>query len=224
MPLRFNLGDMRSLFLKQEGLVEGLCQTNRSRRLTNRLRSSAFLMLTSMPSPYGPEGQRATKLGRPSHRAAEPRGRAQQTRAAISTLPFGFYEKLQRPFRSEARRLAKFRKPSARVGRDCLYNSNLLFLLLAMNSERMSERRRTFHRAVHFHEVAHSVGHVVGWSRIAIVDDEALSNSMALLIRRPQKNCQSSMRVWLTRYRQRLVGNCRARAALRNRALDLGNA
>src|SRR5258707_13168771 len=64
-----------------------------------------------------------------------------------------------------------------------------------------------FHDLVPFHEVAHQWwGNVVGWSSYRDQwIDEGLANYMALLFADSQKIPEHKLRLWLDRYRKRLV-------------------
>src|SRR5216684_4015032 len=120
-----------------------------------------------------------------------------------------FYEKLNGPFPFQKLGVSQIPGAFGQGWPGLLYISTFSFLPPeAQQRAGLSERgQEHFTELVPFHEVAHQWwGNLVGWSvyRDQWID-EALANYLALLFADSQKNANHSLRVWLARYRQRLV-------------------
>src|SRR5712675_2026111 len=140
-----------------------------------------------------------------------------------------FYEKLSGPFPFQKLGVSQIPGAFGQGWPGLLYISTFSFLPPAAQQRAgLSERgQEHFTELVPFHEVAHQWwGNLVGWSvyRDQWID-EALANYLALLFADSQKNANHSLRVWLTRYRQRLVEKLPSaeQPAADIGALDLGN-
>jgi aminopeptidase N len=140
-----------------------------------------------------------------------------------------FYEKLNGPFPFQKLGVSQIPGAFGQGWPGLLYISTFSFLPPeAQQRAGLSERgQEHFTELVPFHEVAHQWwGNLVGWSvyRDQWID-EALANYLALLFADSQKNANHSLRVWLTRYRQRLVEKLPSaeQPAADIGALDLGN-
>ena len=205
----FNLGDYAfAVFAAGGHSVEVYANRMLEQVLNNRLGSSSF-DVPSMPSPYGPEGQRATKLMQilPIVPPSPADALKQLGRDIDSSIRF--YENYSGPFPFQKLGVSQIPGTFGQGWPGLLYISTFSFLPPAMQQRAgLSESgQEHFTELVPFHEVAHQWwGNVVGWS--AYRDqwiDEALANYMALLFADNQKNANHSLRLWLTRYRQRLV-------------------
>ena len=225
----FNLGDYAfAVFAAGGHSVEVYANRMLEQALNNRLGSSSF-DVPSMPSPYGPEGQRATKLMQilPTVPPSPADALKQLGRDIDSSIRF--YENYSGPFPFQKLGVSQIPGTFGQGWPGLLYISTFSFLPPAMQQRAgLSESgQEHFTELVPFHEVAHQWwGNVVGWS--AYRDqwiDEALSNYMALLFADNQKNANHSLRVWLTRYRQRLVEKLPGAEQPPSEigALDLGN-
>jgi hypothetical protein len=225
----FNLGDYAFAAFAEGGhSVEVYANRMLERALNNRLGSSPF-DVTSMPSPFGPEGQRGTKLMQilPTVPPSPADALKQLGRDIDSSIRF--YENYSGPFPFQKLGVSQIPGTFGQGWPGLLYISTFSFLPPATQQRAgLSESgQEHFTELVPFHEVAHQWwGNVVGWS--AYRDqwiDEALANYMALLFADNQKNANHSLRVWLSRYRQRLVEKLPGAEQPPSEigALDLGN-
>ncbi len=205
----FNLGDYAFAALAAGGhSVEVYANRMLEQALNNRLGSSSF-DVPSMPSPFGPEGQRAGQLMQilPTVPPSPADALKQLGREIDSSIRF--YESFSGPFPFQKLGVSQIPGSFGQGWPGLLYISTFSFLPPAAQQRAgLSESgQEHFTELVPFHEVAHQWwGNVVGWS--AYRDqwiDEALANYMALLFADSQKNANHSLRVWLTRYRQHLV-------------------
>jgi hypothetical protein len=225
----FNLGDYAFAAFAEGGhSVEVYANRMLEQALNNRLGSSPF-DVTSMPSPFGPEGQRGTKLMQilPTVPPSPADALKQLGRDIDSSIRF--YENYSGPFPFQKLGVSQIPGTFGQGWPGLLYISTFSFLPPATQQRAgLSESgQEHFTELVPFHEVAHQWwGNVVGWS--AYRDqwiDEALANYMALLFADNQKNANHSLRVWLSRYRQRLVEKLPGAEQPPSEigALDLGN-
>src|SRR5258707_13308163 len=194
----------------------------------NRLGSSA-LDRHGRPAPFSAEGQAGGNLMQPFAIAPPSPADALKQLGRDIDSSIRFYEKLSGPFPFQKLGVSQIPGAFGQGWPGLLYISTFSFLppaaqLHAGLSERGQEHSTEL---VPFHALAHQWwGNLVGWSvyRDQWID-EALANYLALLFADSQKNANHSLRVWLARYRQRLVekfpnaeqpagGIC---------ALDLGN-
>jgi hypothetical protein len=205
----FNLGDYAFAALAEGGhSVEVYANRLLEQALNNRLGSSPF-DLPGAPSPFGPEGQGAAKLMQilPTLPPSPADALKQLGREIDSSIRF--YENYSGPFPFQKLGVSQIPGTFGQGWPGLLYISTFSFLPAAAQQRAgLSESgQEHFTELVPFHEVAHQWwGNVVGWS--AYRDqwiDEALANYLALLFADNQRNANHSLRVWLTRYRQRLV-------------------
>jgi hypothetical protein len=204
----FNLGDYafaslasgsRSIDIYANHLLE--------QALTARLGSSvADAQL--LPSPYGPEGQVATKMMPLISAPPSPADALKQLGREIDSS-IHFYETFSGPFPFQKLGVSQIPGTFGQGWPGLLYLSTYSFLPPATQRRAgLSDTgQEDFTELVPFHEVAHQWwGNVVGWSRYRDQwIDEALANYLALLFADSQKNANHSLHVWLGRYRQRLV-------------------
>ena len=205
----FNLGDYAFATFADGGRsVEVYANRMLEQALNNRLGSSPF-DAPSMPSPFGPEGQRAGKLMQilPTVPPSPADALRQLGRDIDSSVRF--YENYSGPFPFQKLGVSQIPGTFGQGWPGLLYISTFSFLPPAAQQRAgLSESgQEHFTELVPFHEVAHQWwGNVVGWS--AYRDqwiDEALANYMALLFADSQKNANHSLRVWLARYRRQLI-------------------
>ena len=226
----FNLGDYAWASLAAGGhSVEVYANRVLEQALANRLSAPAF-DTPRLPSVIGSEGQSGTNLMQiiPANPTPSPADALKQLGREIDSS-IRFYEKLSGPF--PFRNLAVSQIPGS-FGQGwpgLLYISTFSFLPPAAQQRAgLSENgQEHFTDLVPFHEVAHQWwGNVVGWSvyRDQWID-EAIANYLALLFADSQKNANHSLRVWLARYRQRLVEKLPGadQPASEIGALDLGS-
>ena len=205
----FNLGDYAFASLAAAGhSVDVYANRTLEQSLNNRLSSSPF-DVPGMPGLFGPEGHGAAKLAQilPSLPPSPADALKQLARDIDSSIRF--YENLSGPFPFKKLGVSQIPGTFGQGWPGLLYISTFSFLPPAAQqraglSESVQEH---FTELVPFHEVAHQWwGNVVGWSTYRDQwIDEALANYMALLFADSQKNANHSLRVWLARYRQRLV-------------------
>jgi len=205
----FNLGDYAFASLAAGGhSVEVYANRVLEQALTNRLGSSPF-DVTSMSSPFGPEGQSGGKLMHvlPAMPPSPADALKQLGRDIDSSIRF--YENYSGPFPFQKLGVSQIPGTFGQGWPGLLYISTFSFLPQAAQQRAgLSESgQEHFTELVPFHEVAHQWwGNVVGWSTYRDQwIDEALANYLALLFADSQRNANHSLRVWLTRYRQRLV-------------------
>jgi hypothetical protein len=223
----FNLGDYAFASLAAGAhSVEVYANRMLEQALSNRLGTSTF-DVPRMPSSLGPEGQNSSNMMPAIRLAPSPADSLKQLGRDIDSS-IRFYENYSGPF--PFRRLGVSQIPGT-FGQGwpgLLYISTFSFLPPAAQQRAgLSESgQEHFTELVPFHEVAHQWwGNVVGWSSYRDQwIDEAIANYLALLFADSQRNANHSLRVWLTRYRQRLVEKLPGaeQSASEIGALDLG--
>jgi hypothetical protein len=225
----FNLGDYAFASLSAEGhSVEVYANRILEQALNNRLGNPAY-DVPRLPPPFSPEAQAGANLMQPFPLAPPSPADALKQLGRDIDSSIHFYEKLSGPFPFQRLGVSQIPGAFGQGWPGLLYLSTFSFLPPAAQQRAgLSERgQEHFTELVPFHEVAHQWwGNVVGWS--AYRDqwiDEAIANYLALLFADSQKNANHSLRVWLTRYRQRLVEKLPGaeQPASDIGALDLGN-
>jgi hypothetical protein len=175
--------------------------------LNNRL-GAAGLDAPRMPSPFGPEGQVATKMMPEFPVTPSPADALKDIGREIDSS-IRFYEGFSGPFPFQKLGVSQIPGTFGQGWPGLLYLSTFSFLSPAVQRRAgLSESgQEHFTELVPFHEVAHQWwGNVVAWSHYRDQwIDEAIANYLALLFADNQKNANHSLRVWLGRYRQRLV-------------------
>jgi hypothetical protein len=162
-----------------------------------------------MPAALGPEGQGSANLMSilPSTRPSPADALKQLGREIDSSIRF--YEEYSGAFPFQKLGVSQIPGTFGQGWPGLLYISTFSFLPpAAQHRAGLSDSgQQQFTELVPFHEVAHQWwGNVVGWSSYRDQwIDEAIANYLALLFADSQKNANHSLRVWLTRYRQRLV-------------------
>jgi hypothetical protein len=204
----FNLGDYAFASLAAGAhSVEVYANRMLEQALNNRLGSSVF-DISRMPSALGPEGQNSSKMMPMISAAPSPADALKQLGRDIDSS-IRFYENYSGPFPFQKLGVSQIPGTFGQGWPGLLYISTFSFLPPAAQQRAgLTERgQEHFTELVPFHEVAHQWwGNVVGWSSYRDQwIDEAIANYLALLFADSQKNANHSLRVWLARYRQRLV-------------------
>jgi hypothetical protein len=223
----FNLGDYAFASLTS-GAHSVDIYANRSveQALNNRLNSPAF-DISRMPVAPSAEGLSAPNMMRAIPSTPSPADALKQLGREID-LSICFYETYSGSFPFQKLGVSQIPGTFGQGWPGLLYISTYSFLPPADQQRAgLTEKgQEQFTELVPFHEVAHQWwGNVVGWSSYRDQwINEAIANYLALLFADSQKNANHSLRVWLTRFRQRLAektsGADQAPADLG--ALDLG--
>jgi Peptidase family M1 domain len=225
----FNLGDYAFASLSAEGhSVEVYANRILEQALNNRLGTSTF-DVPRMAPPFSAEAQTGANLMQPLPLTPPSPADALKQLGRDIDSSIRFYEKLSGPFPFQKLGVSQIPGTFGQGWPGLLYISTYSFLPPAAQQRAgLSQRgQEHFTELVPFHEVAHQWwGNLVGWSvyRDQWID-EALANYFALLFADSQKNANHSLRVWLARYRQRLVEKLPGaeQPASEIGALDLGN-
>jgi Peptidase family M1 domain len=204
----FNLGDYAFASLTAGNhSVEVYANRMLEQALNNRLGSSGF-DVPRMPSPMGPEGQRGSNMMPAIPVAPSPADALKQLGRDIDSS-IRLYENYSGPFPFQKLGVSQIPGTFGQGWPGLLYISTFSFLPPAAQQRAglTQSGQEHFTELVPFHEVAHQWwGNVVGWSSYRDQwIDEAIANYLALLFADCQRNANHSLRVWLTRYRQRLV-------------------
>jgi hypothetical protein len=223
----FNLGDYAFASLAAGAhSVEVYANRMLEQALNNRLGAPAF-DVPRMPSPRGPEGQSSPNMMPMIPVAPSPADALKQLGRGIDSS-IRFYENYSGPFPFQKLGVSQIPGTFGQGWPGLLYISTFSFLPPAAQQRAglTESGQEHFTELVPFHEVAHQWwGNVVGWSSYRDQwIDEAIANYLALLFADSQKNANHSLRVWLTRYRQRLVEKLPGaeQSASEIGALDLG--
>jgi Peptidase family M1 domain len=223
----FNLGDYAFASLAAgTHSVEVYANRMLEQALNNRLGSAGF-DVPRMPSSFGPEGQNSSNMMPTIPAVPSPADALKQLGRDIDSS-IRFYENYSGPFPFQKLGVSQIPGTFGQGWPGLLYISTFSFLPPAAQQRAglTESGQEHFTALVPFHEVAHQWwGNVVGWSSYRDQwIDEAIANYLALLFADSQKNANHSLRVWLTRYRQRLVEKLpgEERPASQVGALDLG--
>ena len=223
----FNLGDYAFASLAAgTHSVDVYANRMLEQALHNRLSAPTF-EVPRMPSPLGPEGQNAAHMMPAIPATPSPADALKQLGREIDSS-IRFYENYSGPFPFQKLGVSQIPGTFGQGWPGLLYISTFSFLPPAAQQRAgLSESgQEHFTELVPFHEVAHQWwGNVVGWSSYRDQwIDEAIANYLALLFADSQKNANHSLRVWLARYRQRLVEKLPGaeQPAAEIGALDLG--
>src|ERR1700730_9144258 len=223
----FNLGDYVSASLAAgTHSVEVYANRMLEQALNNRLGPPAF-DASRMPPPLGAEFQGRWNLMPMIPVPPSPADALKQLGRDIDSS-IRFYETYSGPFPFQKLCVSQIPGTFGHGWPGLLYLSTFSFLSPAAQQRAgLSESgQEHFTELVPFHEVAHQWwGNLVGWSSYRDQwIDEAIANYMAVLFADSQKNANHSLRIWLMRYRQRLVEKSPAseRPASEIGALDLG--
>jgi hypothetical protein len=223
----FNLGDYVSGSLAAgTHSVEVYANRMLEQALNNRLGPPTF-DASRMPPPFGAEIQGRPNLMPIVPVPPSPADALKQLGRDIDSS-IRFYETYSGPFPFQKLGVSQIPGTFGQGWPGLLYISTFSFLPPATQQRAgLSESgQEHFTELVPFHEVAHQWwGNVIGWS--AYRDqwiDEAIANYLALLFADSQKNANHSLRMWLTRYRRRLVEKSPGEEQARSEIgpLDLG--
>lgn len=225
----FNLGEYLSTSLASgTHSIDLYANKNLEQSLDARLSASASDFSAITASPVGPEVPATSNMMAIAPPAPRPADALKQLGRDIDSS-IRFYETFSGPFPFQKLSVSQIPGTFGQGWPGLLYLSTYSFLPAeAQHRAGLSENATEhFTELVPFHEVAHQWwGNVVGWSSYRDQwIDEAIANYLALLFADNQKGTDHSLRVWLERYKKRLVeklpGAEQANAEIG--ALDLGN-
>jgi hypothetical protein len=204
----FNLGDYAFASLAAgTHSVDVYANRMLEQALNNRLGAPTF-DIPRVPSVFGPEGQNAANMMPIIPTTPSPADALKQLGRDIDSS-IRFYENYSGPFPFQKLEVSQIPGTFGQGWPGLLYISTFSFLPPAAQQRAglTESGQEHFTELVPFHEVAHQWwGNVVGWSSYRDQwIDEAIANYLALLFADSQKNANHSLRVWLARYRQRLV-------------------
>ncbi len=203
----FNLGDYATVSVASAGRsIDINANRQLEESLRNRLSSSDGDVL---PLPAGPFGSPATgHAAVPLLIVPRPADALKQLGKEIDSS-IRFYEAFSGPFPFRNLSVSQIPGTFAQGWPGLLYISTFSFLPSEAQQRAglNTAGQEHFSELVPYHEVAHQWwGNVVGWSgyRDQWID-EAIANYLALLFADSKKNPDHTLRVWLERFRQRLV-------------------
>lgn len=203
----FNLGEYALGSLAGSGYsVDVYANRQLEQALLSRLRVAEAETMPAMPRPFGtpiPADRLSMPLPEPSP------ADALKSLARDIDSSIRFYEKFSGPFPVKQLSVSQIPGTFGQGWPGLLYLSTYSYLP-ASAQERAglsASSQEHFHDLVPFHEVAHQWwGNVVGWSSYRDQwIDEALCSYLSLLFADSQKSPDRKLRVWLERYRKRLL-------------------
>ncbi len=224
----FNLGDYASAsFASGAHSVDVYANRQLEQALDNRLESSP-MEPPRMAPPFSAEAHGNKNMMQVAPLAPRPADALKQLGRDID-FSIGFYETFSGPFPFQKLSVSQIPGTFGQGWPGLLYLSTYSYL--PAEAQRRAGLSATgqehFTELVPFHEVAHQWwGNVVGWDSYRDQwIDEAIANYLALLFADTQKRTDHSLRVWLDRYRQRLVEKLPGADQPNSDigALDLGN-
>lgn len=205
----FNVGDYASVSVSESHYsVDVYANRQLEQALTNRLSAEDDRLpipMTPFPVP-GTVG--AQHFPGPSLPAPSPAEALKQLGRDIDSS-IRFYEGFSGPFPFKSLNVSQIPGTTAQGWPGLLYLST--FSYLPPEAQRRAglaaSTQEHFTQLVPFHEVAHQWwGNVVGWSSYRDQwIDEAMANYLALLFADARKNPEQTLRVWLARFRDRLL-------------------
>ena len=203
----FNLGEYAFASLASSGhSIDVYANRQLEQALLNRMRLNDMEPVSGLPRPFGtPDPSQRFNMPMPEPSPAD----ALKRLARDIDSSIHFYETFSGPF--PARQLSVSQIPGS-FGQGwpgLLYLSTFSFLPAdAQERAGLSENgQEHFRDLVPFHEVAHQWwGNVVGWASYRDQwIDEALSNYLSVLFADSQKVPEHRLRLWLDRYRKRIL-------------------
>lgn len=204
----FNVGDYAFASVSSGTRSIDVYANHSLEQALNRRLGAADLETPQIPSSFGGEGQIPTRMMPIIPMAPSPADALKDLGREIDSS-IRFYEVLSGPFPFQKLGVSQIPGTFGQGWPGLLYLSTFSFLTpTAQRRAGLSESgQEHFTELVPFHEVAHQWwGNVVAWSHYRDQwIDEAIANYLALLFADSQKNANHSLRVWLGRYRQRLI-------------------
>jgi hypothetical protein len=203
----FNLGEYAFASLADNGYsVDVYANRQLEQALLSRLRQPEMdEIASSLPAPIGAQHADHLRLQMPQPSPAD----ALKALAREIDSSIHFYENLSGPVPFHQLSVSQIPGTFGQGWPGLLYLSTYSFLPAETQQRAgLSESgQEHFHDLVPFHEVAHQWwGNVVSWSSYRDQwIDEGLANYMALLFADSQKIPEHKLRLWLDRYRKRLV-------------------
>jgi hypothetical protein len=221
----FNLGEYAFASLADSGYsVDVYANRQLEQALLSRLRQPEMDDISNaLSGPIGPQRGNHLRLQMPPPSPAD----ALKALAREIDSSIHFYENLSGPAPFHQLSVSQIPGTFGQGWPGLLYLSTFSFLPAETQQRAgLSESgQEHFHDLVPFHEVAHQWwGNVVGWSSYRDQwINEGLANYMALLFADSQKTPEHKLRLWLDRYRKRLVEKESAETAPAEiGSLDLG--
>ena len=202
----FNLGEYAIATLAGNGYtIDVYANKQLEQALADRLRQPGGGLVDISPHTYGVAPTARLTLPMPEPRPAD--ALKQLARDIDSSIRF--YETYSGPFPDHHLSVSQIPGTFGQGWPGLLYLSTFSFLP-AEAQERAglnTSSQEHFHDLVPFHEVAHQWwGNVVGWSSYRDQwIDEAFATYLSLLFADSQKSPDRRLRVWLDRYRKRLL-------------------
>jgi hypothetical protein len=205
----FNLGEYASTSLSSgTHSIDLYANRQLEQALDSRLGNSGPEATVETPLLFGAEGRSNTNMMQAAPPTPRPADALKQLGRDIDSS-IRFYETFSGPFPFQKLSVSQIPGTFGQGWPGLLYLSTYSFLPAeAQHRAGLSEASQEhFTELVPFHEVAHQWwGNIVGWSgyRDQWID-EAIANYLALLFADSQKNADHSLRIWLDRYRKRLL-------------------
>ena len=202
----FNLGEYAYASLASTGFtIDIYANRQLEQALLNRIRQPEVSLADTLPHPFG--WSRAERMRMPMPEPS-PANALKQLAREID-LSIHFYEAYSGPFPVRQLSVSQIPGTFGQGWPGLLYISTYSFLPTETQQRAglSSSSQEHFHDLVPFHEVAHQWwGNVVGWSdyRDQWID-EALATYLSLLFADSQKVPDHKLRVWLDRFRKRLI-------------------
>jgi hypothetical protein len=205
----FNLGEYATASLSSGAhSIDLYANRQLEQSLDRRLESSGLETPPSLPAPFSGESRPNLNMMEIAPPAPRPADALKQLGREIDSS-IRFYETFSGPFPFQKLSVSQIPGTFGQGWPGLLYLSTYSFLPAeAQQRAGLSKTgQEQFTELVPFHEVAHQWwGNVVGWHSYRDQwIDEAIATYLALLFADSQKNADHSLRVWLGRYRQRLV-------------------
>jgi hypothetical protein len=202
----FNLGEYALATLASNGYtIDVYANRQLEQALLERLRQPGGDLVDIVPHRYGAAPTERLNLPMPEPRPAD--ALKQLARDIDSSIRF--YETYSGPFPDRHLSVSQIPGSFGQGWPGLLYLSTYSFLPAEAQGRAglSTSGQEHFHDLVPFHEVAHQWwGNVVGWS--SYHDqwiDEALATYLSVLFADSQKSPDRRLRVWLDRYRKRLL-------------------
>jgi hypothetical protein len=224
----FNLGEYAiASVVNSHYSVDVYANRQLEQALVDQLRLNTIDQIAEMPRPFGTPPS-AARLSLPLRPPPPSPAAALKQLARDIDSSIRFYETYSGPFPVKQLAVSQIPGNFGQGWPGLLYLSTYSFLPSAAQERAglSASGQEHFHELVPFHEVAHQWwGNVVGWSSyrdqwIA----EALSSYLSVLFADSQKEPDRRLRVWLDRYRKRLLEKGEADIAPADiGAMTLGN-